>query len=422
MGLALLFAAGCLGWPKSEIKVVGIPKVPAIGPPVWRVDLQAFGYADRVEARWASPSGATVASCVHGGLVFVDQHTLLVAFVREVPGQLARRHRLQETSPLRLQGVFFRTDTGEVVAQRDWGTSNQESNVITGYDGKFVLKLGEKFVLYSSALAPLKELELPPSPLPSLAGSLSADGGIRRSPSGRTILLMRRQQRQRYHYLVLDSETLSPRESWSAPGMQIPAVADDKVALLSGVLKLQLSIQGLLPLTQFTNLGSVAVRPQGGALTNACEDGQCGRPSFVNNQVLALDTQEGLRFIHADGKPLSPKFKIRGFGPRTLVNPLESASYYGCARGDRLAVPLFWQATNVLGVDAGPGLFNLYRILVFDLPSGQWIGALEASQYKIKSICDAALSPDGSSLAVFREEGIVEVYPLPASPSPPQTK
>jgi hypothetical protein len=70
-------------------------------------------------------------------------------------------------------------------------------------------------------------------------------------------------------------------------------------------------------------------------------------------------------------------------------------------------------------LEGGPALLSLLRILVFDLPSGQWVAALEASQHKIERICDAALSPDGSLLALFRQEGIVEVYPLPASPATP---
>jgi hypothetical protein len=62
---------------------------------------------------------------------------------------------------------------------------------------------------------------------------------------------------------------------------------------------------------------------------------------------------------------------------------------------------------------------NLFRIPVLDLPSRQWIAALEAYEYNIEQICDAALSPDGTLLALFRQEGIVEVYPQPASTAAP---
>jgi len=170
--------------------------------------------------------------------------------------------------------------------------------------------------------------------------------------------------------------------------------------------------------------GSVAVRRLGGAWTVVCKGSRCGRPIFVNKDVLALDTIKGLRFIRADGQPLSPEFRIREFesGPEAAL----MAGYYcTCARGNRFAVPVFSDSEEVR-YGGGLGLFNLFRILVFDLPSGQWIASLEASQHKIKRICDVALSPDGTLLALFRQEGIVEVYPLPAAtptaPPAPQAK
>jgi hypothetical protein len=115
---------------------------------------------------------------------------------------------------------------------------------------------------------------------------------------------------------------------------------------------------------------------------------------------------------------LSPKFRIEESGSRrgdAGIGDVLRAS----AGGDHLAVPLF-SLYPEMGVH--PFLCNLARILVYDLPGGQWIASLEASKYKIERICDAALSPDGSLLALFRQEGIVEVYPLPASPAAPQAK
>ena len=418
LGLAMLLAAGCVAWPASKLKVVRVRKVPPIGPPVWRVDLRAFGYADHVEQLWKTPAGATLTTA-RGGSVFVDQHTLLVTFVRRVPGKMASRDQLHETSPLRLQGVFFQTDSGRVVAQRDWGMSSPGSYVLTAYNGRFVLGLEQKLVLYSSALEPLKELELPPSGKLSKVGSQ----GVFRSPSGRTISLIHRQGGQ-FDYHVFDAETLSALESWSAPAMQFPTVADDKLAV-EYIREDPHHLVVTSPRVEDSYPGEgigfvwegVAVGRVGGAWTVVCK-GRCGSPIFVNNDVLAFWGDVDLWFIRADGQPLSPKFRIGEYGAGrgdAIIGDMLRAS----AQGERLAVPLFLVRPYIGG---HPHMCDLVRVLVFDLPSGQWIGALEASQYKIERICYPALSPDGALLALFRQEGLVEVYRLPASPAAPQAK
>jgi hypothetical protein len=145
----------------------------------------------------------------------------------------------------------------------------------------------------------------------------------------------------------------------------------------------------------------------------ACEGGGCGIPYFVNNDVLALDAFTQLRLIGVDGQPLSPLFIIQDRGSGSL-EMFTSGVFRACAQGDRFAVPLFSPRPEIGQYFAPPDICDLARILVFDLPSGQWIAALEAYEYNIEQICDAALSPDGTLLALFRQEGIVEVYPLPA--------
>jgi hypothetical protein len=359
---------------------------------------------------------------VSGHSVFVDQHTLLVTFERRVPGKMASRDQLEETSPLRLQGVFFETDSGRVVAQRDWGIFSAGAYVLTGHNGKFVLCLGRKLALYSLAMEPLKELELPPSHNESRVDFW----GTYPSPSGRTLLLIHRQGNQ-FDYQVIDGETLSSLESWSARGWPSTVVADDKLA----VMRLR-EIPDSSPSTKklvgddykeprsFAE-GGVAVRRLGGTWTVVCEGSRCGSPWFVNNDVLSLDRGDELRFIRTDGQPLSPRFRI-GQSGSGRQDALTAGVFRASAQGDRFAVPLFSPRPEMGDSGGRSSLSNLVRILVFDLPSGQWIGALEASQYKIERICYPALSPDGSLLALFRQEGIVEVYPLPASPAAPQGK
>jgi len=420
-GLAMLLAVGCMAWSVSEpeLKIVRVRKVPPIGPPIWRVDLHAFGYADHISQPSKTPDGATISVPI-GSMLFLDESTLAVTFVRRVPGKMTSRDRLQETSPLRLQAISFEAGSGRVRTQRDWGISSAGSYVVTGHSGKFVLRLGQKFVLYSLAMEALKELELPPSGKEPKVDFWWTN----RSPSGRRILLVH-EQAGHADYQVLDSEALTSLESWSARGWLLPVVADDKLAVMS-----RHEIPNSSPNTKtlvgdhyekprtFAE-GDVAVRRLGGAWTVVCNKGsRCGSPFFVNNDVLALWGDVDLRFIRADGQPLSPEFRIGEYGARggdAIIGDMLCAS----ARGDRLAVPLFLLRPYV---DGDPHLCDLARGLVFDLPSGQWIASLEARQHKIERICDLALSPDGTHLALFRQEGIVEVYPLPASPAAPQGK
>jgi len=297
---------------------------------------------------------------------------------------------------------------------------------VIDYNGKFVLLVEQKLVLYSSALEPVKELDLRPSPTHPKLKNLR----IGRSPSGKTIWSVHEQAGSAV-YQLFDSEALSPLGSWSEashPPWEAPlAFADDKLAVEMGSWSVPSVPAGSIVIEDNYGEGwehrggGVAVRRLGAAWTVVCKDSSCGPPFFVNNDILALCGDPDIRLIRADGQPLSPEFRIGKSGPArrdaTIVDALRAS-----AGGNRFAVPLFSPRAEGGMYTVFAFFCNLARILVFDLPSGQWIGALEASQYDIERITDLALSPDGTLLALFRQEGIVEVYPLPASPATPQAK
>jgi len=57
----------------------------------------------------------------------------------------------------------------------------------------------------------------------------------------------------------------------------------------------------------------------------------------------------------------------------------------------------------------------LRRIVVFDIPSRQWVYVLNGKRQKIKTIAGLALSADGSLMAILTD-GVVKVYRLPETP------
>ncbi len=65
--------------------------------------------------------------------------------------------------------------------------------------------------------------------------------------------------------------------------------------------------------------------------------------------------------------------------------------------------------------------YSLSRLSVFDLPSRRWVYKLEAKTHGIKSISGLALSPDGSLLALINQDGVLELYRLPDTPTVPQS-
>ncbi|HEV2177250.1 MAG TPA: hypothetical protein VGW33_08625 [Terriglobia bacterium] len=82
-----------------------------------------------------------------------------------------------------------------------------------------------------------------------------------------------------------------------------------------------------------------------------------------------------------------------------------------------LAISIHKGGSEILDIDYHS---VLKRIMVYDIPTREWIYTLAAKRQKIGSISGLALSPDGSQMAILTD-GVVETYRLPERASGPQS-
>ena len=85
------------------------------------------------------------------------------------------------------------------------------------------------------------------------------------------------------------------------------------------------------------------------------------------------------------------------------------------ADGQRFALAIYRGKGGSWGLDI-PAHYSLNRIKVYDIPSRQWIFALDGKKQGIKSISGLAVSPDGSLLSLINQDGMLRVYRIPQKP------
>ena len=368
---------------------------PKAGPqtasgPLWQVDLRPLGY------NGFTPKGELWGEHFKiNSVCFSGDSSLIVTFLtREVVATLSRRDKSSDQVPLRLHAVFIDADKGAVKTASEWPSSEPRGGILPARGGRFIVVTPERLLLYSPSLELLKDFKLRTEDNPpfELAGVYS-------SPAGGSILLQYNDY-HKYWFQWMDPDILQPLRSWEEVLAWI-TISDTKLAF---------SHETYTKPTGF--LYEVLIRGIDGASQTVCRsvngDDDCGiSPQFISNELLALSTFRGLRLIRSDGTmALVTKFKANEELWRTL-----SPS----ANGNRFAVQQFVNKGGSALLDiSSHGVFH--RIVVFDVPTSQWIYNLEAKSQSITTFPNFALSPDGSKLAVLAD-GVVEVYQLPSAVS-----
>jgi hypothetical protein len=84
------------------------------------------------------------------------------------------------------------------------------------------------------------------------------------------------------------------------------------------------------------------------------------------------------------------------------------------ADGERLALAVDRLRGGSAVLDIGP-TSALNRVIVYDIRSREWVHSLDGKKQGAKHISALALSPDGSLLAWINQDGLLELYRLPAA-------
>jgi len=350
--------------------------------PIWRLDLRSVGFTgfEPKQETWG----------LHlrpNPLCFSDSKVLIATFItREEVTTLARRKRTAEPLPLRLHGIFMDADAGKVEATKEWPITRPRGGIIAAGDGKFAVVAPALIALHSPSLELVKDLKLS-----SVQQSDLWD--FHSSPSGKSIVA-------EYHtpeayFQWIDTNSLTPRPV--SIDTVLFSISDNEVAVRHNpYVKPQGFLEEVLIRTGDDPWRTICYVPAGRV-------GNCGRPQFLSNDVLALLMPHRFSLLPRTG---GDEFSKVSFPDDEWLD----RPFYPSSDGKRFAVTV-WKH------EGGSAFFDvsshsvLKRIVVYDIPKRQEVYAFDAKSLNVKSASGVALSPDGSRLALLTE-GVVQVYQL----------
>jgi hypothetical protein len=332
-----------------------------------------------------------------GLLCFRTEDEAVVMWVtRVVGGLVGRGEGSSPLLPFRLHALFLDTKAGRLRARRDWPTASDRSRIMRSAEGKFLLVTPDRLVLYSQEMAPLKELELKLS-RDSVPGSFTPLA----SPCGRNLLIRSELPggTEDLYYWV-ETSTLRVIQRWTEVYFRHVYTQD-----ISDAGRTILLGPGRKP------EGALYIGKPGDPLDRlslVC-DGYGLDAAFVSDDSWfgwSSPSKLGRFRIHlarTDGTTIFDEELLHD----EVIRP-----FYPAVGGQRFAIAVYRGKGGSRLLDIAPR-FSLNRIMVYDLPSRQWIYTLYAKRRGIESVSAFALSPGGLKLALIDQDGMVQVYRLP---------
>ena len=334
----------------------------------------------------------------------------MVTFVTRVEAEgLPRRDRPDASLPFRLRALFIDAATGKVRTDRGWPTASARSCVLPSLGGKFVVFTPDKLMLYSPSLELLKELSLP------LRREATWDAWeLHPSPGGRYLLIsydvksnarlagkppqfvirpdgsisdLTLAQAEEGEDLV-DTEALNILGSWTvkfgANHTHLPELISDEGMLVLGG-KVERFDRPWQPVSGLSDsLGF-----------------------FISDQVLLALRWKNIRPLGFDLNNTAGQLLFKEDFPdngEIMTDRTHSAG------GQRFALAFDKGKGGIAALDIAPR-YSLKRVIVFDVPSRQWVYRLDGKRQRIKKISGLALSHDGSHLGLIDQDGIPQGVP-----------
>jgi WD40 repeat protein len=347
-----------------------------------------------------------------GPIYFAAPDEIIVTFVtRVVPSSLPRRDQPDASSPLQLHALFIDARTGQVRTRREWPITSYWSRVVAATGGKFLVLTPDKLTLYAPDLETLKEIDL------FLSRRTFEDSRIHRSPDGKSVVIKSYDEGSgHYTFQWIDLDNLRVLRSWTenshenvwkgtedlvVSGGDSGSIYDDEMVLYfgSGFFLIR-KLDSAWRLVRFT-------RPVAGVY------------GFISSQMLvALDTGDErhrkarMTFVRTNGEVLFEQ----EFPQRGMLHGSTSST-----DGRRLAQVAYKGKGGSALLDIGAH-YSMNRVMVYDIPSRQWVYTLDAKKQGIKDTSGLALSPDGSMLGLINQDGILELYRIPETQTAPEDR
>jgi hypothetical protein len=312
------------------------------------------------------------------GIAFLDNDRLLVHEVDFDTSQLSSRQSPDISTPFRLRTSVIDVHSGKTVLTREWGTRSSGSTVeVTS--GGIIIRTGDVLRLCSKELVELQQLAIPSVPYEGWE--------IRISPSGKTVLLnhyhLNRQEFVDSSRLrVLDGDTLKTKFHWAESGLIGNYEITDRLIAATRLG------HGQVIATEF---GTGIWKPLYELSGENCAPGLSQH--FVTNTSMVCGGRKKIAVSSTSGEVLFQDALVKGEGP---VRKME------IAQDGHTAAAMLENFSDIW--DTGGHITSL-RAAVYDLSARKRVMTVVVSPPP-KHRYDAALSPDGSKLAILNDHTV----------------
>jgi len=391
-------------------------KIESTAGPVWQLDVRALGFAN--PHRPESSRGPFP----HDPVSYLAGGQIVVTFVTRVaPEGVPRRDQPDESLPFRLHALFIDAATGKVRTEREWPTASARSCVLPSPGGKFLVFTPDKLLLYSPSLELLQELSLP---LRRKANWETWE--LHPSPAGKYLLISYdAKSNERFAGTLRQARLPQDRDLIDRTFAQLELsedLVDTEELSILGSWTVKLGFDDTHPPTSISDEGLLVLGEKAERFDSPWQPVPLFSRSlgfFINDQVLLALRSKPPRLLGFDLNNTRGDLLFKEDFPdngEIMVDPVRHS-----AGGQRFALAFIKGKGGIAALDIAPH-YSLKRIIVFDIPSLQWVYRLDGKRQRIKNISGLALSPDGSQLGLIDQNGILRAYRLSETPSAPPSR
>lgn len=330
---------------------------------------------------------------------FLDDDRLLLSFVAHTQAAVLTPKNTG-AGEYQLDGVVVSAATGKTLAEAHWPAYSRYSEVAAVSNAGFVELSADKLALIRPDLAIVKTASIPP-PLPYKQNPDLEPVYIPSASHDGKRLLLWTDFRAPGPWLWFDTGDLQLLSEVESVPSRVDVFVSDR-RLWAWISRTGRTITRS-PSGSWRSFDPLA--SQGMAITCVATVGRdfvlCGQTGMVGPNLPIADAM----IVSADGKRHWPAVNLSGGG-----RPMEATT----ARDNKRFVILCGMQAGGIGwldIDNHTGLRGL---LIYDAPFGPQARSLLVRGSKAKNIYCQDLSPNGRHLALLGDNGVLEIYDLPA--------
>jgi hypothetical protein len=353
-------------------------------PTSWTLDLKTLGYPTHPNRAYMERFGIEIPK-----LAFADSDHLVLTFLSADPVDPPVGPDGARSLALNLHAIVLDSKSGKTQFKRDWPNPNMNDGVVASHNARIVIHRGDLLTLLTTSLEFVKELDISPTRRPSV-------GGISRlftSPTGRFVLLDSLRNNG-WGFAWIDTENLQTIRTFFDQILTLSISDEEIVAWGSTKSEVDVLVIG---------------KPEEARRIIPIPRHHPSEVRFINSDCLAImDGNASIRLVRGDGTPIETiKPPARYFfGRATPSADGKRFVFTGSSYWNDLETPSSYKQHE-----------SVMRVMVYDLPTHQFICNLKVGHSGRNESFPLALSPDGSLLAFF-DGAILKVYRLPPASLP----